>query len=323
MFAYGFASTPTTIVYTPPSHSQFNSTGGTNTLQRTGVGTYTITFPGLGVPGGIVAVTPASTAYRCKVASWNQSGTDEKVNVRCFNQGALADMSFGVSFQRPAPGDGPRAYVFADDGFSTGYTPAPAFQFNSTGATNTAARNDTTGYYVITLPGLGAPGGHVQVTSYGTASDHCKVVDWTQSGANEVVRVGCYAADGSPAFARFTMTYVNATRFLAGTTGTHAYLLNTTATPNATYTPSPAYLHNSTGQSANVTRQVVGQYSVAFVGTGPSNGGLVHVTAHGSGAAECSTGGVAPSGEDVIIYVRCATPSGTFVDSQFTVSWTD
>jgi hypothetical protein len=68
------------------------------------------------------------------------------------------------------------AYLLADQPTSSSYTPPLAYQFNSSGATNTVVRTGV-GAYTATLPFLAAYTGHVQVTAYGTGSERCKVVN--------------------------------------------------------------------------------------------------------------------------------------------------
>src|SRR5262245_42166976 len=54
---YVWANQPSSASYTPSLTYQFNSAGGTNTITRSGVGQYTVHFPGLSTLGGHVQVT--------------------------------------------------------------------------------------------------------------------------------------------------------------------------------------------------------------------------------------------------------------------------
>jgi hypothetical protein len=87
----------------------FNSTGGTNTAERSSTGDYTVRLPGLGHDNGHVQVTaippsvidiPHSTR-RCKVGYWFAWGDELLVNVRCFDHtGGPADSEFAFSYTR-------------------------------------------------------------------------------------------------------------------------------------------------------------------------------------------------------------------------------
>ena len=74
------ADAPTAASYTPNLTYQFNSTGAVNTITRSGVGVYTVHFPGLDGNGGTALVTAYGGGNEsCKVASWGP---------RCHRSGA-------------------------------------------------------------------------------------------------------------------------------------------------------------------------------------------------------------------------------------------
>jgi hypothetical protein len=95
---YVWANQPATASYTPSLTYQYNSTGANNTITRTAVGTYHVTFPGLTAAGGHVQVTAyGSGPERCKVGSWG--GSPVVVNVYCHNNaGVLVDTYYNVQF---------------------------------------------------------------------------------------------------------------------------------------------------------------------------------------------------------------------------------
>ena len=101
--------------YTPNTAYQYNSSGATNTVERTGTGLYTVTFPGLGnrgvvenVNGGIVHVTAAqrTTSRRCQVDKWRSFtgftvAGDVEVDIACHTEsGVPADSRFAVQFTK-------------------------------------------------------------------------------------------------------------------------------------------------------------------------------------------------------------------------------
>jgi hypothetical protein len=97
---YVLADQPATDEYEPPAATQFNSSGETNTVERTGAGAYRVVLPGVGSSGGHVQVTAYDTgSNECKVLSWGPSGDDQVVYVRCYTTaGAAADTKFTASF---------------------------------------------------------------------------------------------------------------------------------------------------------------------------------------------------------------------------------
>ena len=91
------ADQPSASSYTPSTVYQWNSTGASNTIQRSGVGTYTVVFPGQTFVGGTAEVTAygAGSGY-CKVQNWYSDGVNQNVVVRCFS-------TSGASFLGSAP----------------------------------------------------------------------------------------------------------------------------------------------------------------------------------------------------------------------------
>jgi hypothetical protein len=112
-WGYAWAHDPSASSYTPSRAYQFNSGGAVNTISRSGVGAYTVSFPDLGGPGGTVLVTAyGDGAEICKVANWTWAGTAEQVNVRCFSRdGAPADTRYVLSFARPQGTARPMGYL--------------------------------------------------------------------------------------------------------------------------------------------------------------------------------------------------------------------
>ncbi|MGH9164532.1 MAG: cell wall-binding repeat-containing protein, partial [Acidimicrobiales bacterium] len=86
-------------------------------------------------------------------------------------------------------------YVWANQAASPAYTPSTAYQYNSTGGTNTVVRN-AAGDYTVRFPGLGVAAGTVSVTSYATA-DRCKVEGWDPAAGGALdVDVRCFTPAG-------------------------------------------------------------------------------------------------------------------------------
>lgn len=318
---YVWADQPASAAYTPSAAYNFNSEGGSNTVSRSGPGVYTVRFPGLGVNEGSVAVTSYGTAgNECHTSGWIGNGVDLFVGVRCFDPAGLpADTFYSASFQRRAPGNGPAAYVWANDATPAApYNPSAPYSFNSTGALNSIEQTGT-GQYTVTMPGLNTGGGHVQVTAYGSDPHTCKVVEWVPVGLTEQVGVRCFDAAGILVDNQFVMQFVDDTNLLP-IGGDSGYVWANQA-GTASYDPSADYQFNSSGATNHATRSGVGAYSIELPGV-DSTGGNVQVTAYGSGSEECSVEGWNDVAGSEIVDVRCFTSAGAAVDTRFTMSWT-
>lgn len=88
--AFVWANDATADSYSPSAIYAFNPAGDI-TIQRRGVGAYTVVFLGLGkqgqgLPGegGNVQVTTYGSSDRCNVRSWAYSGENYTVNVNCY-----------------------------------------------------------------------------------------------------------------------------------------------------------------------------------------------------------------------------------------------
>jgi len=297
----------------PTATYSHNSTGGVNTVRRTGVGRYVVTLPNLGALGGTAHATAyGATSNSCQVTNWLVAGAALNVGVRCYSTaGSFADTQFTASFtNRP-----PRArlgYVWADMPTSAAYTPSTTYQWNSTGGVNTTVRWGV-GSYRVRLPGLGAASGHVQVTAYGDTAAGCKVIGWGPSGTAQNVNVRCHTLGGVPVDARYSLTYVNRSGVLWPAAS--AYVWAHAAT-TANYTPVAAYRYNTTGGTNTVSRLGVGSYLVRMPGM-PLTRGTVHVTAYGGGSQRCNVQNWTTSG----VRVLCRTASGAATDTTFDVAF--
>jgi hypothetical protein len=209
-------------------------------------------------------------------------------------------------------------YVLADNPTSAGYTPSATTSLNWAGGPIRITRPDgTTGRYVVTFTGLSAALGAkstVKATGYGSGNAYCKTVAGYL--VSDKVEVRCYkAGTGTPVNTRFTLLVSRAASDRA-----FAFAHQPTATE---YAPSAKGSWNPGGQ-IRVTRIGTGHYQVVFAGLGTwTNGGVALVNAVGSGKAYCTVGefwgGSASS--DLALDVACWTPSGSPVDSKFSVAF--
>lgn len=334
---YVWAYNPSAASYTVPmrtsgGHPSYsyakNSGGGPITITRSSAGTYQVRFGGLGSlvsgGGGVVHAEAYGPAARfCTVGSWYPSGADLLINVYCFGTtGAREDSYFVVNFveaSRLPLGPDTVSYLWSDNPTSSMYTPNSWYRYDSSGGTPWVAR-DATGSYAVKLP---ASVGQTkttfyQITAYTSAAVVCKVASYLADG---IVRVHCRNASGALVDSRFTITWTiyNLLQQIAPTSF---------ATIGDTY-PSggPAPTITWTGDSSlsgsyTVTRISTGRYEVFFPQIIDYSG---HAVAYAIGYqhAHCHVQYWIPSGTaDMRIGVACSDPTGTPVNTPFTVAFT-
>jgi hypothetical protein len=222
--AYLWANRPTTASYAADDLYQFNSRGLINTVTRTGVGQYAVSFPGMVLAateqnkGGTVMVTSyGQTRNTCKVANWFQTGQTITANIRCYTPaGTLVDALFTASFMRE-PGtlgiardsdESTAHYVWANSPTLASYTPSIFYQaYSSAGNSLSTITRLGTGQYSVTIPNLKSFDDTLAiVTSYGGSSGHCSVAFW--GGSPVQVRVNCYSSSGVLADDFFVLYYL-------------------------------------------------------------------------------------------------------------------
>ncbi len=206
-------------------------------------------------------------------------------------------------------------YVWVDQAAST-YMANTAYQYNSAGGPIDVSHT-ATGTYTIRFGGLGDPGGVAHAQAYGSTSNYCSVTSWSDSGADQNVRVRCYDATGALADTRFTANFavgsMGAARF--------SYLWADQQGNTAKYKPDAQYRYDAV-KSADITvqRTNTGRYEVFLPASGPSLQGpwTFQVTAYG-GANLCKLAGFSSSSRKA--QVACRTAGGSFVDSRFSLSF--
>jgi len=89
------------------------------------------------------------------------------------------------------------------------------------------------------------------------------------------------------------------------------------------YTPSLTYQHNSSGGTNTITRNGTGSYVVTLpgLGGGGSVGGIVQVTAYGSGPESCKVSNWHPTPSDIAVTVLCFDASGVPTNTLYDVSF--
>jgi hypothetical protein len=314
---YVWAHDPTSASYTPSSFYSFNRNGGAIQITKPAgtTGQYKVRFTGLSALLGATS-TVKVTGYLgdnnyCKPTS--PTLTSDTVGIRCFNgnTGAAVNAYYTVFVTRNYTDV---AYAHANNPTGTNYAPPANSSWNPAGAIQ-VVRNGT-GNYTVRFTGLGSRltsnGGHAQVVAVGTGNLHCKVGGWGGS-PDLVVSVLCLTRAGSPADAKFNVLFLLPSPHLA-----YAWADQPTA---SSYTPSTFYSSNPTGGAISITRLGTGRYSVTWSGLGSNllDGGDVQVTAYGSAGPTSNAHCKVEFWGSQDAYVRCFSPTGTLVDSDFSV----
>lgn len=317
---YLWADKPTGGRYAPSSGYSYSTANGAMVVARGSAGRYGIQLNGLGSangPAGGLAVTAyGSGSERCQIQTWNTYSAGLQGTVQCTDAaGRPADSRF-TSLALFSLGSSRVAYAVADRPTTASYAPDARY-VSSPGGDGVTVTRSTSGSYAVRFPGLfndSPDRGNVQVTSLGTAGEHCKLTNWTPgAGGALTASVACFAANGQPADARFAVLAVAGSR---GSEGMAAYTYaNQPGT--ASYTPLPQ-LTFARGET-QITRSGTGAYGVRFGGLGGSRGGTVQVTAVGAGNAWCKVLNWGAGADAFSANVRCFGGGGQPQDSMFSL----
>jgi hypothetical protein len=197
---------PSTVSYDPTA--AYNSNGGTNHIDRTGTGQYTVALPGLGGLDGNVEIAalanllmPGTSPGICRSNGWGTVSADQVAYVSCRNPaGVLTDLPFSLTF-----GDrlglrgnstGKAAYFWADLPTSASYLPDSTYRWSSSGQGPRVTRSGA-GHYTVHLTGINGHGGSAEVTAYSRGTTRCQVSSISTSGATQLVGVLCRASGTS------------------------------------------------------------------------------------------------------------------------------
>jgi len=224
--AFLFANKPTSSSYTPKPAYQYNSTGGVNTMTRSGPGSYSAFLPGLTQPGGQVQVTAyditsaeldahdlATESYdggRCNVKGWNSNPSGTTVNVECVNaSGVAADQYFDLAYSigttlGQVDSTTPGVYARASKEANPKYVANPTYAYNGLTTGKLTIQRTAVGVYNVTVPGSPLYSSWLAlVTGYKTGGGYCNGLLATLT----TVTVGCFGAAGTPADSDFDVTF--------------------------------------------------------------------------------------------------------------------
>jgi hypothetical protein len=333
VFGWVSANQPTAASYTPDGSSQFNSTGSPNTIVRSGIGQYIVTFAHLGgvsggnVPpgqsgvleGNVQVTALGSDQVRCQSAGWQTSGNTATVNVNCFQGATPADSEFLASYiavNEPDPG---LAYTYFDPS-------VPIGSQDVVPATSARSSNVTGVYYPTKQPlfasgfdgptGADAPVfGMEHVAADGAGPDFCNfnIRPW----------VSCWDPSGNPVGSAFS--YVKGFPQGLSSTLRGAFAAYDIAPGDIFPTFTPNQQNPFSSSLIVVSRTSVGVYTVSIPGAASAGANaLVHVTAYdlGEGApVYCKPDNWTSTGADVAIPVSCFLIGGAATDDAFYLSY--
>jgi hypothetical protein len=196
--------------YTPSTLYQYNSTGGTNTMTRNGLGSYEAVLPGLTSLGGTVQATAYGTdAARCKTSGWAPDFDGQHVFILCFNaSGAPSDQRFTLVYAQAVP----VAYLGTDvTGIyawyskakgQPGYKLAKSYRFNNLTSGALTGTRSSKGNTVVHYSGSPSYATSNQlVTAYGIDNSYCNVDGWAPPFTN------CYGQGGHPKDSRYNVSF--------------------------------------------------------------------------------------------------------------------
>jgi hypothetical protein len=284
--------------YTATGGYWFNSTGGGISIAHTGTGRYSITYAGLGTPGGVAHVQAyGSTPNWCNVVGWNPSGANEVVDIACYTPGtAPADTSFVANFAVGHQTTARFSYLWSDQPSASGkHSPNATYRYDSTGHEPWIERISA-GKYRVFLPASYDEQNEpntIQVTAYGVQTFRCKVSKpYAAAGVHEIL---CTDAPGTPYDARFVVSF-SAEGSIIGRTDTRFGDYNQT--------------------DSGVTQSGTGVYNVPAMEMGGARGQVV-ATAIGNNSSYCHVGNWNSSGTTMNMVVRCFGPGGTPTNAGF------
>lgn len=329
-FAWVLADRPdATAAYAPNPNDSYNSVGGTVTVTPLGTGYYRVDFGRLASAGhNNVQVSAYQTNGYCTAAGWDAKGpgNNGEAWVQCFDaNGNAANAGFALFYQARTKLAGSsrkgNAFLLADQPTTARYTPNPLYSYNPLGQANTIARTGV-GAYAVTIPGLSAQGGDVQITAYNPTGAprvpaRCKPVTWTSSKVANTIQVACFDSAGAPADQSFSLAFALQSSFAQGPAATQAgsYGWANDATATTAYTMPLPYNYSFNTSLMTSQKVATGHYTVNIQGALSYRSSLALVTAYGDNNQYCAIQAWFP------ISVLCYQQGGAPIDAQFDVTF--
>ncbi|HUR48188.1 MAG TPA: cell wall-binding repeat-containing protein [Acidimicrobiales bacterium] len=288
----------------------FNSAGGTNTVNTLGVGRYEVTFDRMDLSEGVIHVDAFQAQSSCVLNTVRPAS--DSIIVECTDAGAPADVEFQASFLRLPDGSPNFLYAVVDD-------PSATASHLSNGASNNVSGQAVeverigVGRHIVRFREANISGGGVTVTPTFVEGAECAVNALTLDGTDTLVGVECNGSSGSNRDIVFHLSVASGDTM--GDPGSpFGYALSASASPpeGDAIVPPGDFGFNSNGGEVTVTRTRTGSYTVRIAGV-LVDGGFHSVTTAGPAGARCAVGF---TGSDEF-GVSCIDPAGAAVDSAF------
>lgn len=234
------------------------------------------------------------------------------LDVPCAPGSPIEDCDFTPE---PSPGFGWVTGDVPDSPVGEWYTPWALRQANYTDsvARTNRVRHDGPGAYTVYVDRVTGGGGVAHVSALGTGNrGRCKLVTTYPAGSGQYLVVRCDNLAGTPKDSAFTASFTN----LRTTAHEFGYRSGV---------GGAVWAHNSESGAVTTAHEGTGAYRVTFDGLGGEPGGTVQVTATGQSTSWCKVADWYPD-EQVSarhVLVRCFTPAGQPVDSEFTTTFVE
>ncbi len=321
-YGFAWANQPTIASYSPNALYRHNPTGGTVLIERSGVGAYRVTFPGMvnmGLDRGNAQVSAYESSgagpddHACRAIDWDA----DWVEVRCATRtGVPLDSRFTVLFLKSKLTSDGIAYARTSLPFAASHTLPASDGWNPSGGDIVVTRSGVGSYGVVFdgFAGL-AFAGNVQITSMGAPTARCTVVEWVA----DFVEVRCVNSVGTPIDSEFSVLYLlEAPSFLSDVAWSWGFMPS-----NDRYDAGTSYSASPDGGSTIIERTGPGAYEIRWVGYADHNfagsGGHAQVTAYrGAGGLAGGDCGIRSWSQDRT-GVRCFDTFGTPADQPFSV----
>ena len=181
-------------------------------VTRTSVGFYQLTFRDTNaadLPSNVQVTSVGNDANRCNVAGW-VAGVDTNVWVTCVDpSGDRQDSKFTASIFRTPHSLSKFGFAWTQSTNDNEITDA---RFSLNPADNEITKTKIgRGRYQVDFVGMNrfpVAGGHIQVSAYGNAENHCKVVHWDSSSPDMSTIVSCFNSLGQASDASFSILAV-------------------------------------------------------------------------------------------------------------------
>jgi hypothetical protein len=203
--------------------AHWNSTGGLITVQQYGAGVYEVVFAGqnadVGGTAEVTAIDSNRDGHYCELVDWYSDGSDQHVDVYCFDaRGDTDDSPFNLRWTIANPTlAGGYGYAYADNATPASiYVPDLQYQrgfdgCNSTPAVTIEPFGPQPGGYLVHFPGLdsyAALNTVPMVSAQGGAGEYCNIGSWGAGHGSAYTTVYCFDYTGQPSASYFTIAYM-------------------------------------------------------------------------------------------------------------------